>query len=366
MEGLSFEIRDRTNSFERNVVEHRGAEADLLWNNASTAFFVLDDDHPAVPAIVEPGAKVIVRFRGEEEFRGRVTATPGAGPIGHVTCYVTDFRRKLDEWQGWPKPAASHTGQNVEFRRYTGSLETIIKTAVAENVARLGRNWVMAADQGRAPGSKPIDFRMDFLGDLLWPPLRDTIYGLVLSYPGNVPTLDLRTPETVGGILDASSGRVDTVDYSRRAPTATRATIGGPGEGAARKFDVVIDAAREALWDDITEVFVNSARREATDDLKPDGRSALDAGAATTSIAMELTEQESFRYREHYQLGDLLPVRLGAVSSTEVIQRVLVKDDPKSGITITPSIGDLVRNEIHLLTRQLARLQANVRTQGRR
>ena len=366
MEGLSFEIRDRTNAFERNVVDHRGAEANLLWNNASTAFFVLDDNHPAVPAIVEPGAKAIVRFRGDEEFRGRVTATPGAGPNGHVTCYITDWRRKVDEWQGWPKPDATHTGQDIEFRRYTGSLETIIKTAIAENVARLGRNWVMAPDQGRIPDSKSIDFRMDFLGDLLWPPLRDTVYGLELTYPGDVPTLDLRTPETVGGILDASSGRIDSVSYSRRAPTASRATIGGPGEGVDRKFDVVIDSAREALWDDITEVFVNATRREAADDLKPDGQSALDAGAASTSIAMELTEQKSFRYRVHYQLGDLLPVRLGAVESTEVVQRVLIKDEPDNGITITPSIGDVVRNEIHLLTRQLARLQANVRNQGRR
>lgn len=365
MDGLSFVIRDRTNAFEKHVVAHRGAEADLLWNNASTAFFVLDDDDPLLEPIVTPGAKADVLFRGVEEFRGRVTATPGAGPNGHTTCYVTDFRRKLDEWQGWQKPGAAITAQDVEHRRYTGPLETIIKTAVAENVARLGRNWVMATNQGRGP-TKTIDFRMDFLGDLLWPPLRETTYGLILTYPGNIPTLDLRNPETIGGILDPSTGRVDKIDYSRRAPSATRATIGGPGEGTARKFDVVVDAAREALWDDITEVFINSSRREATDDLKPDGQAALDAGAPSTSLALELTEQDGFRYREHYELGDLLPAVVGGIQSTEVIQRVHLKDDPDNGITITPSIGDIVRKEIDLLTRQLARLQATVRTQGRR
>jgi hypothetical protein len=128
---------------------------------------------------------------------------------------------------------------------------------------------------------------------------------------------------------------------------------------------VVIDTAREADWADITEAFVNASRREEGDDLTPDGQAALDAGAPSTSIAMTLTEQPSFQYRKSYQLGDLVNTKVGELQSTEVIQRVLIKDEPNNGVTITPSIGDVVRNEIHQLTRQLARLQATVRSQGR-
>lgn len=366
MSGLSFVIRDRTNAFERHVVAHRGAEADLLWNNASTAFFVLDDDDPVIPAIVARGARCDVLLRDREEFRGRITATPGAGPNGHVTAYVTDHRAKLNQWTGWPKPSAALTGQNVDHRRYTGPLETIVKTAIAENVARLGTGWVMAADQGRGPTDQTIDFRMDYLGDLLLPPLRAARYGLELTYPDDVTTLDLRTPNIVAGVLDASSGRVDRNEFSRRAPSATRAIIGGPGEGPTRKFDQVIDTTRETDWADITEIFVNSTRREATDDLKPDGQARLDEGAESTSISMEITEQKGFTYHETYELGDLITATAGELESLEVIQRVLIKDDPDSGVTITPSIGDIVREEIQLLTRQLARLQATVRAQGRR
>lgn len=366
MTGLSFVIRDRHNAFERHVVAHRGAEADLLWNNASTAFFVLDDDDKALPAIVAAGARADVRFNGREEFRGRIIATPGAGPNGHVTAYVTDHRAKLNQWLGWPKPFAALNAQSDEHRRYTGPLETIVKTAIAENVARLGTGWVMATDQGRGPTDKIIDLRMDYLGDLLYPPLREARYGLELAYPGDVPTLDLRTPDTVAGVLDASSGRLDTLDYSRRAPSATRAVIGGPGEGVDRKFDQVIDAAREADWADVTEVFINSARREETDDLKPDGQAALDAGAESTSISTVITEQPGFMLHQTYEVGDLIMARAGEIQSLEVIQRALIKDDPDTGVTITPSIGDIVRTEIQQLTRQLARLQASVRTQGRR
>lgn len=366
MDGLSFVIRDRNNAFGAHVVAHRGAEADLLWNNASTAFFVLDDNHPAIPAIVARGARCDVKLRGREEFRGRITATPGAGPNGHVTAYVTDHRAKLNQWLGWQKPSAAITAQDVEHRRYTGPLETIVKTAIAENVARLGTGWVMAPDQGRGPVDPTIDFRMDFLGDLLLPPLRAAQLGLVLSYPDDVTTLDLRTPEIVSGVLDTASGRVDRNDYSRRAPSATRVVIGGPGEGVDRKFDQVIDAAREADWADITEIFVNSTRREATDDLKPDGQVRLDAGAESTSISMQITEQKGFTLHETYEIGDLIRATAGELESLEVIQRALVKDDPDDGVTITPSIGDIVREEIQLLTRQVARLQATVRAQGRR
>lgn len=366
MQGLSFVIRDRNNAFERHVVAHRGAEADLLWNNASTAFFVLDDSDPVLPAIVADGARADVRFNDVEEFRGRITATPGAGPNGHTTCYVTDFRSKISQWTGWPIPSAPIDEQTVEHRRYTGPLETIVKTAIGENVARLGTGWAMATDQGRGPTTLTIDFRMDYLADLLLPPLRDAKLGLILTYPDGIPTLDLRSPNTVPGLLDASSGRIDGVEYSRRAHSATRAVIGGRGEGVERKFQVVIDAAREASWADVTEVFVNATRREETDDLSPDGQAVIDAGAPTTSIAMTLTEQPSFKYRTTYELGDLVNARVGEIESTEVIQRVLVKDDPDTGITVTPSIGDIVLSEIQQLTRQLARLQATVRTQGRR
>lgn len=365
MDGLSFVIRDRNDVFERLVVAHRGAEADLVWNGPSSAFFVLDDSDVALPAILAEGARCDVWFNGVEEFRGWVSATPGAGPFGHVTAYVEDFRQSLDEWQGWPKPTAAITAQTDEFRAYSGPLETVVKTAVGEAVTRLGWDWVIAPSLGRGPSTK-INFRFDYLGDLLWQPLKDARYGLVLSYPGGVPTLDLRSPETVPGVLDVSSGRVDSFDFSRRAPAATRVAAGGRGEGIARELDTLVDVAREAAWGRIKEVWVDARNNDVGADLTPEAQTVLDDGAPSTSVSLELTEQPGFKLHSTYEVGDLVLVKVGDLESTEVITKVLVKDDPDSGVTVTPTVGDVVQDEIQLLADQVSRLQKRARTQGRR
>lgn len=364
MDGLSFVVRDKADVFQRHVVAHRGAEAELVWNGPSNAFFVLDDDDSALPAILAEGARCDVLFNGVEEFRGKVGATPGAGPFGHVTVYVEDHRRKLNEWQGWPTPAAAFSAQG-EHRSYTGNLETVVKTAISENVSRLGVGWVVATSANRGPASK-INFRFDFLGDLLWQPLKDARLGLVLSYPGGVPTVDLRSPDTVGGVLDVSSGRIDAYDFSRRPPAATRVLVGGRGEGADREIEQLIDTVREADWGDVIEAWVDARNNDPGADLTPEGQLVLDEGAARTAVSMELTEQPGFKLHSTYEVGDVVPVRIGDLESTEVITKVLIKDDPDSGVTVTPTVGEAVMDEVGLLAEQVSRLQRRARTQGRR
>lgn len=255
MDGLSFVIRDKSNVFQRKVVGHRGAEADLVWNGPSSAFFVLDDDDPALSAIIALDARCDVWNGDVLEFRGWVSATPGAGPVGHVTVYVEDFRQALNQWEAWPKPGAAYGAQTDDYRKYSGPLEDVVKLAVSENVARIGgyADWVVAASLGRGPDTK-VNARFEPLGDLLWQPLKDARYGLVLTYPGGVTTMDLRSPETVAGVLDASSGRIDRYEFSRRGVTSTRALIGGRGEGAERELYQLIDAAREAATGRVIEV----------------------------------------------------------------------------------------------------------------
>ncbi len=367
MDGLSFVIRDKSNVFKRRVVAHRGAEADLVWNGVSTAFFVLDDDDPAVPAIIADGARCDVWNGDVLEFRGWITATPGAGPVGHVTAYVEDFRQALNEWQAWAKPTAAYSGQNVDYRKYSGTLEAVVKLAVSEAVTRIGgpADWVVATSSGRGPATK-VNARFEPLGDLLWQPLKDARYGLVLTYPGGVTTMDLRTPATVAGVLDVSSGRVDRYEFSRRGTTSTRALIGGRGEGAARELLQVIDTARETALGRVIEVWGDARNNDPGASLTPEAQALLDEGAPTTSVSMELTEQPGLKFHTTYEVGDIVPVKIGDLESSEVITRVLVKDDPDSGITVTPTVGDVITDEIQVLANQLSRLQKRARSQGRR
>lgn len=370
MDGLSFVIRDKASGFERLVVDHRGAEADLMWNAVSWANFTLDDDHRALGAILTDGARCDVRLNGAEEFRGRISTTPGAGPLGYVQVYVQSDSRKLDDWLGWQLPTATLTTAGATIaashRRYTGPLETVIKNALRENFTRLGIPWVVATSLGRGPATT-IDFRMDKLSDKLYPLLKAARWQLQLTYNGaGVPTLDIRLPNTVAGVLDASSGRLDRYDYSRRAPTATRVVVGGAGEDLARLFALIIDTARETAWEDIIEVFQDATNLKAGDDFTASAAETLADGAPATTVSMEITEQPGFTYRDTYELGDLVNIRVGALTAVEVISKVHVKDDPESGVTITPSVGELARTQVERLGEQMNRLNRLARKHSRR
>lgn len=370
MDGLSFVIRDKTGVFERLVVDHRGAEADLMWNATSWANFILDDDHRALDAILTNGARCDVRLNGVEEFRGRISATPGAGPYGHVNVYVQSDMRKLDDWLGWQLPTATLTTTastiSASHRRYTGPLETVVKKAMSENFTRLGVPWVVAASLGRGPATS-VDFRMDKLSDKLYPLLKSARWQLSVTYnSAGIPTFDIRLPETVAGVLDASSGRMDRYDYSRRAPAATRVVVGGAGEDATRLFALVVDSAREADWNDIVEVFADQNSLKSGDDFTATASETLAEGAPSTNVSMEITEQPGFTYRDTYKLGDLVNIRVGRLTAVEVITKVHVKDDPESGVTITPSVGDLARTEVERLGQQMTRLNRLARKHSRR
>lgn len=365
MDGLSFVINDKVDGFGRHVVAHRNAEATLVWNDVPRAFFVLDDDDPALVDILANGARCAVLFNGLEEFRGRVSATPGAGPEGHVTVYVEGDFCRLRDLPAWPKPTSALSSQTDEYARYSGPSETVVKAAVAANVGRLAGSWVVNSSSGRG-ADVAVEVRMNPLGDKVLPLLKVDRLGLTITYPGGTPTVDVRSPETVGGVLDLSSGRIDTFDFSRLAPTATRATVGGPGEGTARTFVQVVDFDLENEWGIVLEIFVDARSADTTDDMEAAGWAALAEGAPKTSVSMEITEQPGFTYHQTYELGDIVPVKIGDIEATEVITSITIKDTPDQGVTVTPVIGDVVRDEIARLSNQLARLQARTRTLGRR
>ncbi len=366
MEGLSFEIRDAAGVFETNVVAHGGAAADLCWNDISRAWFVLDDDNPALALARKPGAKAIVRLNGVEEFRGRIGSTPGVGPVGQATVNVEGDMRKLWQWLGWPNPSSAISAQTSEYDRRTGPVETVVKNALAANFARLGVPWVVAPSLGRGP-TVTADLRMDYLADVLMPHVRAQRWSLEVTYPGDVPTVDIRLPETVAGVLDPSSGRLDQFNITPVAPSATRVVIGGEGAKDTRRFDLLIDTARESAWDDIIEVFADAPSVKDGEDLKPAGQAVLDEGAPGARLAMEITEQPGFAYRSTYRLGDLVNATVAGVTATEVISRVSVADNDRDGVTVTPSVGEIVEDdEIERLGKQLARLDRRARKQARR
>jgi hypothetical protein len=367
-DGLEYVILDKGNAFQRKVANVDGS-AELLCNAISTAEFIVPDDHPALPAAAADGARCIVRFRGAERFRGAIVATPGTGPVGETTVRVESDIRKLWHWQGWPVPTSGIGAQTDKARVYSGSVEGVFKSAIGHAFTRLGVPWLVGRPELTRGFSTRVDFRFDYLGEKLVPLLDLVPLVVTLAYDDDTgtTTVDLRQPLTVAGELTVASGVLDEYDFNRQAPTVTRLVIGGAGEGAAREFAQVIDAAREDAWGDIIEGFVDAGAADVGADLAADAVEPMADGAPISSLASTLIETDRLVYGDHYTEGDLVQVRVGPVQALQQIRGVSVVDSRDEGVLVTPRFGDVDDDDVDAaMARAIGQLARGVRTARRR
>ncbi|MEW1990705.1 hypothetical protein [Microbacterium sp. NPDC078849] len=370
--GLKFVIYDKTNKFRRSFSEVE-ASAAFVANGISTAEFTLDDNDSALDGIVTKGARCAVWFRGVERFRGRIAETPGTGPAGVVTPRVEGDLRKLWDWQGWPLTTAPITAQTQAYRNYSGATETIFKTALQENLTRLGVPWTVAPSQGRGsviPSSKAIAVRFHPLADKVLEPLAADGLVVVLSYhpQTGAVTVDVRPGKTVPGTLTIDSGVLDSFQFTTVAPTATRAVVGGRQEGEDRELKQYIDAARELDWGDIIEVFVDARNTEVGVDILPEAVEAVAEGAPAVGITVDAVESDVFRYGKTFVEGDFVNLNVGPLHTREQITSVEVVENSKGGVIVTPRIGqaDAEPTTEAALGAAVAKLARGQRDQGRR
>lgn len=365
-DALTFVLFDKTGGFLRQVTSGNGASADLVPNGISTAQITVDDDDPLAAYAVD-GVRCGVRFRGVERMRGRVSSTPGRGPDGTITFHVQSDARKFWEWQGWPVPSAPLTEQTSEYRSYSGPSETVFKSALAENIARLGVPWTVGLDLGRGTSTR-ADLRFHPLGDKLLDPLTRDRLVVVISYAADgTPHVDVRAASTVAGVITPATGVLDGYTFDRGAPTVTRVVVGGRGEGVDREFVQVIDTALESDWGDLIEGFADARNTEAGADLTIDAADALRDGAPTAGATLDLIETDRLRYGDHFIEGDLVRVAVGPLDVTEQITLVTIDDSPSDGVVVTPKVGAVEPDDTDtLLAQQISRLARGARDQGRR
>lgn len=365
MDGLRFVITDKTGAYLRDVSGF-DAEAVLSPNVVPAAEFTVPSNHEVVADIMTTGARCRVFFRGEEQFRGLIAETPGDGPDGYVTARVVGDLQELWSWYGRQVPSAPISNQFQDYRTYTGPAETVFKTALAENFARLGVPWTVAPDQGRG-ASVSTQLRMHPLGDKLIPLLDLSNLTVTLAYTDAGVVVDVREPVTVPGVLTLETGIPDLYTYTRQAPTMTRCVVGGRGEGAEREFIEVIYPEREAEWGIIREGFVDGRNTEEGADLTVDAHQALAEGAARVGLNTTLVETDRFLYGTTYRIGDLVSVDVAPVQTLQRIS-VSISETADDGVVVTPRIGEIDDTEDTdaRLWRAVARLSRGIRDQGRR
>lgn len=292
-------VYDKNRVFECQIGNPTSLEATVRFNDVSTLTMTIPAGHKAVTPLMADGARLRVLYKGEHLIGGPVTrdALDTDGKTGSYTVTVEDDFRVLKEVLGWPVPAAAITAQNTaEYRTYTGNVEGIVKVAVTENaVTRLAVPGLTVATNkargGVVPGGVP--FRFHPLFDKLFPAVEKAGLGVTVrqNNAGSL-VLDVYEPATATNTLSVKGRTLKQVTMTRARPTASRAIVGGSGEGKARYFRQVADTARETSYGMRAETFVDDA--SAGSDYLGLVKDVADANTELKAANLELSKADRY------------------------------------------------------------------------
>jgi hypothetical protein len=364
---LRFIVTSKAHAY-RGTLFAKRSSVELGWNRTSTAEFVIDDDHPLLPDLVTDGCRVRVLLNGVQEMSGLVEHVGGTFPQGEVTVLVNSDFQMLYYALAWPKPTSAIGSQTDEYRIYTGVSETVAKLAISEANTRLSLGWTIPATTGLGTTTR-VETRFHPLPDrILEPLLVDRLQLRVDRSEAGAVTVDVTEGTEHPTPVTLESGLLVAGDWSRSAPTVTRVIVGGSGEGVARELAQFTagGAALETAWGIKREVFRDARSSDTGADLSTDATKAFAEGATKSSLSASLSETSWFQYHNGYELGDSLTVNIGVLSVSEVISTVLIEDDDKQGLRITPSIGEVSDSAEKKFVSMVAGLARGIRDQGRK
>ena len=349
MSAFRISVYDKDRAFVCPIGNPSSLTATIRHNDVSTLTMSLPLGHSRMGALAADGARLKVSFRGEHLISGPITADAleTNGAKGIYTVSVEDDFRVLKEIAGFPVPGSAISAQNTaEYRTYTGNAETILKTAVTENgVTRLGvPGLTVATNLNRGltvPGGVPL--RMHPLFDQLFPALTDAGLGVTVRQVGATLVLDVYEPQTHSHALSVMGNTLKQVTMTRTRPTASRVIIGGQGEGTARKFLTLTDAARETQYGMKAETF-RDARDDNTDAVMyARGQETLTDKGPQNGLAITLAGSGIFRYGPGgFHVGDRVPIKVtDTITIPEVIRETTLEWKSKDYALASPVLGEL-------------------------
>ncbi|SEI44620.1 virus ReqiPepy6 Gp37-like protein [Arthrobacter sp. yr096] len=367
-------VYDKDRQFRCQIGNPKALTATVRHNLVSTASVTLPLSHNRMSELQADGARVKISFRGEHLLSGPIVSEEGEsdGLTGSVTFNIEDDFRVLRDITGWPVPTSPVTNQAAaEYRTYTGTAESILKTAVNENgVTRMGiPGLIVAPNLGRGavvPGGVP--FRMHYLSDQLFPAIEQAGIGVTVKQVGANLVLDCYVPRTYTRKLSVKGRTLQSVKWSRSRPNKSRVIIGGQGEGTARNFRSITDSYRESTYGMRAETF-----RDARDDDSPSvmdarGQETLTAEGPKNGISLSLAGTGIFQYGPGgFRVGDTLPVDIGNdVVISEMLREVALTWVSKDYAKVEPTVGELTNQAAWITAVRIAALLKGQRNQERR
>lgn len=228
--------------------------------------------------------------------------------------------------------------------------ETVVRTLVTGNAARLTHAVAFAASLGRG-GTVRARPAFDNLLELV---AKKATRGGIGVRLGLVNTSGTRADLTASVYVpvdrsvrvrfaQAIDGSLRKWDANDQAPTATKAIVGGAGSGASRvliEHTTADSVAAATDWGGHREVFVDGPQSFDDPELQEAGDESLDSGAATSSLRVEAAEADGLLAFTHYNVGDIASASLvTGLDITDTISSIRVAFGA-SGLDVTPTFGD--------------------------
>ena len=321
-----------------------------------SASMTLSLNDPAVPALLADGSRILIEMNGEHLISGPVDETQTNTEAGTVKVTVIDDSWVLTKILGWQDPTASIYSQGAqEYGIYIGTAGAIFRHLVQQN--GINRLKIPGLKLGSAA---PIDpslpggalMRMHPLPDRLYPAVEMAGIGVRVRQSGTDLLFETYRPRVYPAVLSVKGGTLKKAVHTRRRPSASRAVIGGPGEGTFRYYRQVIDHDREAQFGFCGEVFVDardikndgtpSSLAQAQDLMDARGREALIEAGKVDGLSVTLAGSSVFTYgSDGIRVGDEVPVDVGdgRIITAPVREADLEWVTPDY-VKVTPIIGD--------------------------
>lgn len=367
-------VYDKNRVYQCQIGNPERLEVTPRHNLVSTLKMTVPLGHERLPELMADGARLKVSFKGEHLISGPIVSdeldTDGVG--GSYTVSVEDDSRVLREILGWPVPAAAITAQGTaEYRTYTGDAETIVKTAVTENgVTRLAvPGLTVATNLNRgAVIAGGVPFRFHPLADKLFPAVEDAGLGVTVKQVDSSLVLDVYEPQTFPRTLSVKGRTLQRVTATRTRPIASRAIVGGQGEGTARTFRQLTDTTRETVYGMRAETFADARDDNTAAVLDARGTEALSEAGPKNGVSLTLAGTGIFQYGPGgFHVGDRVPVRVAdGVVVTEVIRECTLKWVSPTYASVEPVAGELTNQPERTTAKRIAALAKGQRNQEAR
>ncbi|MEV1321952.1 siphovirus ReqiPepy6 Gp37-like family protein [Micromonospora arborensis] len=319
---------------------------------------------PARPELTQllqtGGHRVVVQRAGEVFIAGPIEvqgperwsvdgedATPGT-----VSVQFADDLASVVGRLTYPDPSAVASAQTSVARwTSTGNAEDILRSLVNLNAGpgaladRRVPQLALGADMG-VGSSITFGTRFEQLGDAL----RSAAsagggLGFRTRQSGGQILFEVYGPQDLTGQVRFSRGlgNLRSYEFTRTAPSATAAIVGGKDEGTSRVIVERVDTAAAAVWGRL-ETFVDRRQSDDTEvdtaELDQAGDEALARGAATARLSSVTVDTPDQAFGVHYQLGDRVSVELNSgVEVADVVRAVHLQVTPGAGEVVTALVG---------------------------